>query len=167
MMINQTCLDAGTGSRGLKKALVSSVAEMYRPPIAAKSANGFDGPTTCRRTTSAPISNAGVFFVPAFLLYGGCAWETERSAGVLYARSVNLRTAATLIRLTANRGSSSHTGATPMLTQDPSVLIGKANAHRAMAMAALRANSSLSVRAKRYSHHIEIARRLEAQAVTK
>ncbi len=52
-------------------------------------------------------------------------------------------------------------------TQDPSVLIGKANAHRAMAMAALRANSSLSVRAKRYSHHIEIARSLEAQAVAK
>lgn len=50
-------------------------------------------------------------------------------------------------------------------TLDPSVLVSKANAHRAMAMAALRADSSLSVRVKRYNHHVEIARSLEAQAV--
>lgn len=52
-------------------------------------------------------------------------------------------------------------------TQDPSVLIGKANAHRAMAMAALHKNSSLSVRLKRYNAQMEIARSLEAQAVAK
>jgi len=76
---------------------------------------------------------------------------------------------ATLICLAAERGGSSEVnGATPMLTptQDPSVLIGKAAAHRCMALAALRANSSLSVRVKRYNHHVEIARSLEAQAVT-
>jgi len=51
--------------------------------------------------------------------------------------------------------------------QDPSVLIGKANAHRAMAMAALQKNSSLSVRVKRYNQHMQTARSLEAQAVAK
>lgn len=51
--------------------------------------------------------------------------------------------------------------------QDPSVLFSKANAHRAMAMAALRADSSLSVRLKRYNQHVEIARSLEAKAVAK
>lgn len=44
----------------------------------------------------------------------------------------------------------------------PSVKSGKAAAHRRMALAALHANSSLSTRLKRYNHHIEIARTLEA-----
>ena len=84
----------------------------YSFVVAAKSATGFGDPSSCRRT-GAPITIAGAFFVPASLFYGGCAWETFGSAGVLYARSVNLRTAATLIRLTANSGSSSHTGDLP------------------------------------------------------
>lgn len=37
----------------------------------------------------------------------------------------------------------------------------RALAHRRMALAALRANSSLAVRLKRYNHHSEIARSLE------
>lgn len=36
-------------------------------------------------------------------------------------------------------------------------------AHRRMALSALRSNSSLSVRLKRYNHHIDQARVLEAQ----
>ncbi|EJL00328.1 hypothetical protein Pchl3084_4772 [Pseudomonas chlororaphis subsp. aureofaciens 30-84] len=96
----------------------------YSLAVAAKSATGFDGPSTYRRT-GAPISIAGAFFVPAFSFHGGCAWETFGSAGVLYARSVNLRTAATLIRLTANRGSSSHTGVTPDETRPQSVQISR------------------------------------------
>ena len=92
------------------------------------------------------------------------------TAGFLESRSANPRTAATLIRFAAKRGSSSTLGASPMQfspTQDPSVTLGKAAAHRAMAIAALHADSSLSVRLKRYNHHIEIARSLEAQAVAK
>lgn len=46
-------------------------------------------------------------------------------------------------------------------TQNPSAPSNKAAAHRAMAMAALHANSSLSVRLKRYNHHIDQARALE------
>ncbi len=41
----------------------------------------------------------------------------------------------------------------------------RAAAHRAMALAALRANSSLASRLARYRRHIEIARSLEAQEV--
>ncbi|MCG5495641.1 hypothetical protein [Ectothiorhodospira variabilis] len=41
----------------------------------------------------------------------------------------------------------------------------RAAAHRAMAMAALRADSSLSVRLKRYRQHMDKARALEAQGV--
>ncbi|MEE1922496.1 hypothetical protein V0R50_07045 [Pseudomonas sp. 148P] len=39
----------------------------------------------------------------------------------------------------------------------------RAYAHRRLALAALRANSSLSVRLARYNHHAEIARAMEAQ----
>ena len=148
--------------RNLKQGVANTQPRMYRPPVAANSATGFDGPNTYRRT-SAPISIAGAFFVPAHPVYGGCAWETFGSAGFLYARPVNLRTAATLIRLTANSGSSPHTGATPMPTLNPSVNRIRAFAHRRMALAALHADSSLATRIKRYSHHMAKARTLEAQ----
>ncbi len=39
----------------------------------------------------------------------------------------------------------------------------RAYAHRRLALAALRANSSLPVRLARYNHHAEIARALEGQ----
>lgn len=39
----------------------------------------------------------------------------------------------------------------------------RAIAHRRMALSALRAQSSLSVRLKRYNHHMDQARALEAQ----
>lgn len=39
----------------------------------------------------------------------------------------------------------------------------RALAHRKMALSALRASSSLSVRLKRYNHHMDQARALEAQ----
>ena len=84
----------------------------YSFVVAAKSANGFSGPSTYRRT-GVHITIADAFFASAYSFYGGCAWETFGSAGVLYARSANPRTAATLIRLAANRGSSSHTGVSP------------------------------------------------------
>lgn len=46
-------------------------------------------------------------------------------------------------------------------TQNPSATSGKAAAHRAMAIAALHADSSLAVRLKRYNAHMEQARTLE------
>lgn len=48
--------------------------------------------------------------------------------------------------------------------RNPSALCERAAAHRAMAIAALRADSSLSVRLKRYNHHMAICRELESTA---
>jgi len=133
---------------------------LYRPSVAANSATGFGDPNTVRRT-SAPSMTAGAFFVPAHPVYGGCARETFGSAGCLTSRFANLRTAATLNRLATIRGSSSTLGAEPMTTLIPSKI--RALAHRKMALSALRANSSLSVRLKHYNQHMDQARALEAQ----
>ncbi len=133
----------------------------YGSPVAANSAAGFGDPSHVRRN-SAPITIAGAFFVPAVPCYGGCARETFGSAGFLTSRFANLRTAATHNRLATVRGSSHSTlGARPMHALNPSKI--RAHAHRRMALAALRANSSLSVRLARYNHHAEIARALEGQ----
>ena len=45
-----------------------------------------------------------------------------------------------------------------------SALRARARAHRAMAMSALYANSSLSVRLRRYGRHMDTARALEETA---
>lgn len=141
--------------------VASSHGERYRLPVAANSATGFGDPNTTRRT-GAPFTIAGAFFVPAYPVYGGCAWETFGSAGFRVSRFANPRIAATLIRLATNRGSSESThGATSMTTIIPPAI--RLAAHKAMALAALRANSSLSVRLKRYNHHMAHARALEAQ----
>lgn len=47
---------------------------------------------------------------------------------------------------------------------NPSALRERASAHRAMAIAALHSDSSLSNRLRRYNHHQTIARDLEATA---
>ena len=47
-----------------------------------------------------------------------------------------------------------------MTTLNPSRI--RAIAHRRMALSALRANSSLSVRLKRFNHHMAIVRTLES-----
>jgi len=52
-----------------------------------------------------------------------------------------------------------------ILTLNPSALRQRAAAHRAMALAALRADSSLSVRLRRFNRHMAIARSLESQEV--
>ena len=84
----------------------------YTLAVTANSVTGFGDPKTTRRT-SAPTTTAGAFFVPV-VCNGGCARETERSAGSLVPRFANLRTAATLDCLATIRGSSkSVQGATP------------------------------------------------------
>ena len=131
----------------------------YSAPVAVNPAAGFGDPISKRRTGAIdPI--AGAFFVPAVMLYGSCARDTFGCAGFLESRSANPRTAATIPRLAANGGSSTIPGATPMHTLNPSRL--RAAAHRRMAFAALRADSSLSTRLARYTHHITKARALEA-----
>lgn len=48
--------------------------------------------------------------------------------------------------------------------RNPSALCDRASAHRAMAVAALRSDSSLSTRLHRYNAHMTKARALEAEA---
>ena len=131
----------------------------YSLDVAANSATGRRGPINNRRI-GAPITIAGAFFVPASLFYGGCAWETFGSAGFLLSRSANPRTAATLHRFAAIRGSSSTIGVSPMHALNP--FKNRAAAHRAMALAALHANSSLATRLARYNAHMSKARSLES-----
>lgn len=130
----------------------------YSLNVAANSATGFGRPSRYRRN-SAPITIAGAFFTPAVSFYGGCAQDTFGCAGFLYLRSTNLRTAATH-SFGRERGSSqTDTGASPLHALIPSKI--RALAHRRMALSALRANSSLSVRLTRYNAHMNIARTLE------
>ena len=129
----------------------------YSSPVAANSATGFGDSNTTRRT-SAHHPKAGAFFVPVASSYGGCAWDTLGYAGFRVSRFANLRTAATQYRLATIRGSSTTHGAIPM----QSIRAIRAAAHRRMAFAALNADSSLSTRLARYTHHITKARALEA-----
>ena len=113
-----------------------------------------------KRRNSAPITIAGAFFVPAFSCYGGLCRSTLGCVGFLFPRSANPVQLATLLCLAAGRGGSSEKGATPV--KHPLILSAiRAFAHRRMALSALRANSSLSVRLKRYNAHMEHARSLE------
>lgn len=130
----------------------------YSSPVAANSATGFGDPNELAHwRPSNP--KAGAFFVPASSSYGGCAWETFGSAGCQLSRFANLRTAATHNRLATICGSSKpQVGAPPM----QSIRTIRAAAHRRMAFAALNADSSLSTRLARYTHHITKARALEA-----
>lgn len=137
----------------------------YRSPVAAKSAAGFGDPTQNRRS-GAKTSKAGAFFVPAIQSYGSCAWETFGSAGFLFDRFANPRTAASL-RLATKPAAPHQIGAWPMIpTRNPSAIRARAAAHRQMALSALHADSSLSTRLRRYNAHMAIARDLEAQGVT-
>ena len=130
----------------------------YSLAVAANSATGLGNPLNNRRN-SAPITIAGAFFTSAYSFYGGCAWETLGSAGFLLSRFTNLRTAATH-SLGNERGSSSTIGVSPMHALIP--LKNRAAAHRAMALAALHANSSLATRLARYNAHMSKARTLES-----
>ncbi len=134
----------------------------YRSPVTVSPVAGFGDPDM-KLAHMRPKTIAGAFFVPAVPLYGGRAWETFGSAGFLCPRFANLRTAATHNRLATVRGSSTtQVGAPPMKhlhALNPSRL--RAAAHRRMAFAALRADSSASVRLSRYQHHMAKARELE------
>lgn len=143
-------------------ALAVALPQRYSAPVAVNPATGFGDPNI-KLAHLRPKTIAGAFFVLAMLLYGGRAWAGFGLAGCQLARFANLRTAATYNRLATVRGSSTtQVGAPPMKNLhalNPSRL--RAAAHRRMAFAALRADSSASVRLSRYQHHMAKARALE------
>lgn len=132
----------------------------YSFAVAAKSANGLGGLTSTRRN-SAPITIAGAFFVPAFSRYGGLRRSTLGCAGLLVRRSANPVQSATLICLAADGGGPSVQGS-PRMKHALNPFKNRAAAHRAMALAALHANSSLATRLARYNAHMSKARALES-----
>ena len=108
-----------------------------------------------------PIPLQALFCVCTFELWRLCVGHL-RVCRVPSSRSANPRTAASPNSLGRERWQLHiKLGASPMTTRNPSK--ARASAHRAMALAALRSNSSLSVRLNRYNHHRAIQRALEAQ----
>ena len=132
-------------------------------------ADGLDRSNQLSRRTSATKS-VGAFFMSAGL-YGGFAWDTFGCAEFLDSRSVNPRKVTTHNRLTAVCGDSNNLGVSLMsnITQGASAPAtpsqNLAAAYRSMAIAALRADSSASVRLARYNAHMSKARALEAVGV--
>jgi hypothetical protein len=134
----------------------------YSSPVATLLATGFGHPI--KLAQQRPYSTAGAFFMPAVSLYGGCVWEAFEPAGCQLSRLTNLHTAATH-SFGHERGSSKpKVGATPM-NHIHTALKNRAAAHKSMAFAALRADSSASVRLGRYRKHIDRSRALLALAV--
>lgn len=138
----------------------------YTANAPAKSGAGLGRPTKARRTC-APFPTAGAFFVPARSCYGGVRWDTFGCAGCLASRSANPAHAVTPTCLAASGdGSETKQGTSPMNHTQVTPKIrphhGKAEAHRRMALAALRGDHSLSVRLTRYNHHMTKARAIEA-----
>ena len=134
----------------------------YGAPVAANSATRVWSLDKAKGA-QAPHKNAGAFFMPVVSSYGGCVWEAFAPAGFLLPRLTNLHTAR-LHSFGHEGGGSPAKGAVPMqhiLSLNPSKI--RALAHRRMALSALRADSSLSVRLKRYNDHMSIVRALEVQ----
>lgn len=140
-------------------SIASQHQRRYGSPVTANLVTDL-GRSNISRRTSAHHPNVGAFFVSAVSCYGGCAWDTFGCAGCLESRSANPRTVATIPCLAASGDGSTTLGASHMQhALNPST---HAQAWKARAFAALRADSSLSVRLRRYNEAMAKARALEA-----
>lgn len=134
----------------------------YGSPVAANSAAGRRNPITSRRN-SAQITTAGVFFRLRFSVMAAVCGQASAWPGAYCPGIPTPHTAATQSRR-KDGGGSIKVGATPMQQSlNPSAIQQHAAAWKARAMAALRADSSLSVRLNRYNSAMARARALEAQ----
>lgn len=134
----------------------------YSATVAANSATGCGSPIKSRRT-SAIVSKAGAFFVPVVSFYGGCARGAFGRAGFLDPRS-STPAYSRHPSCGSDVGGSSNQGAVPMKPShalNPSAIQQHAASLKARAIAALHADSSLSVRLARYNAAMEKARALE------
>ena len=143
----------------MTKPLALAMGRGYSSPVLAKSRADL-GRSNRQRRTSAQAP-AGAFLLP--VLYGGCARDTFGCAGLLLSRSANPRTAVTLNSLAAAGDGSKTVGALPMHSTTRSRPSQRASAWRALAVAALRADSSLAVRLARYNAAMARARQLDTQ----
>lgn len=136
----------------------------YRSWVAANSATGRRNPRISRRY-SAQITTAGVFFRQQFSVMAAVCEQASAWSGAYYPDIPTSRTAATISRR-KDGGGSIKVGAVPMKhTPAPNPSASNAAAWKARAMAALRADSSLSVRLARYNAAMARARQIEAAGV--
>jgi len=133
---------------------------LYRPSVAANSATGRRNPSK-QKAHSAPFRLQALFLCPHSCFMAAVRGQTSVWPGPFCPGIPTPRIAATQSRRKDRGSSSTAKGATPM--HAPILSKIRALAHRKMALSALRANSSLSVRLKRYNHHMDQARALEAQ----
>ena len=149
----------GTRARLEKNSVAIGDFRGYLSSVAAKSVTGRENPSK-QKAHSAQDSISGVFLCLRFRFMAAVRGQTSVWPGFLLPRNSHPTHSCHLSR-EKDRGSSSKAkGAIPMTTLIPSKI--RALAHRRMALSALRANSSLSVRLKRYNDHMSQARALEA-----
>ena len=138
------------------------------PPIANPNRRAYSSPVATLLATGRrnlinqtahkrPYPTAGAFFVPVASSYGGCVWARLGVAGFRLGRFLP-RTQLPPYPVGRTVAVPKPNGAVPM----QSIRTIRAAAHRRMAFAALHADSSLSTRLARYTHHITKARALEA-----
>jgi len=159
--LNVFCSDYDVQAKKPARGLHPVFACVYFKNVAANSAARF-GDRKRQRRTSAHTKDDGAFFVLAHLRYGGCAGETFGSAGSFVLGSPTPAQTATPLFGDSRGGSYIRQGTETMQHPLSTLLERRAASQRAMAYAALRADSSLSVRRNRYNHHIEKARAAEA-----
>ena len=130
----------------------------YSSPVTANSVTGCRNPSK-QKAPSAQNSISGVFLCLKYRFMVAVCGQASAWLGSFCPSILTPHTAATQSR-EKDRGGSSAKGAPPMSALIPSAI--RAFAHRRMALSALRANSSLATRLKRYSHHMSIARSIES-----
>jgi hypothetical protein len=131
----------------------------YRSSVAAKSAADLGG-STSKGATAPPLRLQALFLCPHSRVMAGCAGAPSGASGSFTPIRQSCATRHPYL-LGGRKEWLLSKGATPMTTLIPSKI--RALAHRRMALSALRANSSLSVRLKRYNHHMDQVRALESQ----
>ena len=131
----------------------------YSFPVAAKSATGCRNPQRYRRT-SAQFTIAGVFFRPRSSVMAAVCGQASAWPGSCISGIPTPHMAATQSRRKDRGSSQNDMGAPHMHALNP--FKNRAAAHRAMALAALYANSSLATRLARYNAHMSKARSLES-----
>lgn len=149
----------GTRARLVNIPVATAYWSGYRSHVAANSATGRRNPSK-QKAHSAPCRLQALFLRPQSCFMAAVRGQTSVWPGPFCPGIPTPRIAATQSRR-KDRGSSTAKGATPMHAFIPSRF--RAFAHRKLALCALRANSSLSARLKRYNHHMDQARALEAQ----
>lgn len=132
----------------------------YSSAVTANSVTGRRNPSK-QKAHSAPFRLQALFLRPHSSFMAAVRGQTSVWPGSFCPGIPTPRMAATQSRRKDRGSSSTAKGAPPMHALTPSKI--RASIHRRLALHALRAHSSLSVRINRYNAHMAIVRALEAQ----